>query len=150
VRADHLRLTPRFRAWIYGTITVLFITGVTWWALGKWGRVETDFGETAHPAASWMLRIHGAAAMLMLIVLGILVPLHVRRGWIANRNRRSGAGLVAAMVVLTLTGWLLYYSGGENLRSASSALHTWLGLALPLIVVVHIWFGRRSRNRTKD
>lgn len=143
--ADDLRIRPRLRGWIHGTIGVLFITGAVWWALQRWGNVETEFGSTAHPAAPWVMRVHGAAAMLMLLVLGWLVPVHVLRGWRARRNRRSGAGLVAVLGTLTITGWLLYYAGGEKLRAAASALHVWLGLTLPLIIVAHIWLGRRSR-----
>ena len=145
MRAENLRLSPRLRAWVHGTTCALFLTGIAWWALHRWGAIETGFGETTNPAAPWVLRVHGAVAMLMLVVLGILGPLHVRRGWHANRNRRSGAGLVATMTVLTITGWLLYYAGGERLRSTASALHLWLGFLLPLIVVIHIWLGRRAR-----
>ena len=145
MRVDDLRLKPRLRAWVYGTIGALFLTGLVWWLLDRWGRVETEFGDVTHPAAPWLMRAHGAAAMLMLVVVGVLVPLHVRRGWHARRNRGSGAGLVGALGVLAITGWLLYYAGGTQSREIASVSHVWLGFALPLAIFGHIWLGRRSR-----
>ncbi|HTL67056.1 MAG TPA: hypothetical protein VL200_05295 [Lacunisphaera sp.] len=151
-RPDQLRLGPRLRAWTYATLGALFVTGVAWWSLELWGRVETEFGPAAHPAGPWLLRFHGAAAMIFLVLIGWLLPSHVRRGWQARRNRRSGGGLLASLGALTLTGWLLYYAGSEPLRAVATTVHRWLGLILPLLVVLHVWIGRRSRpvERRRD
>ena len=150
MRSSHLTLSPRLRGWTYGTFGVLFVSGLLWWMLQQWGRTETPFGPATHPAAAWLLRLHGAAAMLVLGILGVLLPLHVRRAWHARKNRFSGAGMVALCALLVATGWLLYYASGETLRPAASAIHLWLGLGLPLFLVIHIWLGRRTRRRPKN
>jgi hypothetical protein len=142
-----LRLSPRLRRTTYAVLAGLFLTGAAWWILARWGEVETEFGPGPHPLLPWILRLHGAAAILTTFVFGYLVPIHARRAWRARLNRGSGAGLVAALVLLTLTGWLLYYSGGERLRELASAGHLWLGLALPAIVDLHVWRGRLERKR---
>ncbi len=145
--SNNLRLSPRLRNWTYGSFGVLFVSGAAWWILQRWGLIETEFGPTIHPAATWLLRLHGAAAMLGLIVLGVLLPLHMQRGWMDGENRPSGTGMVACCLVLTITGWLLYYAGHERIRALASHVHIWLGVALPAIIAAHIWLGRKSRRR---
>ena len=139
-----LKLSLRHRLWLHGSLAVLFFTGVGWWLLHDFVQVETDFGPRGHPLASWSLKLHGLAALVSLVVLGSLVPLHMRRGWLAHRNRWHGGILVAVLFLLTLTGYGLYYSGLETLREISSWAHRVLGLLLPAIIALHIRAGRRS------
>jgi hypothetical protein len=142
-----LRLSPRLRRFTYAVLALLFASGIAWWALARWGEVETEFGPGPHPLLPWLLRLHGAAAMLTLFLVGYLTPIHALRAWRARLNRTSGIGLVAALAVLTLSGWLLYYAGSEPVREVASASHVWLGWALPAIVVLHVWRGRIERRR---
>jgi len=146
MRSDSFRLSPRLRAWFYGTVGVLFITGVGWWFFDILGHGDGNFGEFAAIARVWLLKLHGAAATLTLIVLGTLIPLHVRRGWRANLNRTSGLAMSALCILLIVTGYALYYAGGENLRTFASGAHIALGLALPVLLVWHIVRGRRARR----
>ena len=149
MRSDKFRLSPRLRVWTYGTFGLLFASGLLWWLIQSWGRVETEFGPTPHSAAAWLLRLHGAAAMLVLVILGVLLPVHVARAWRARRNRSSGAGMLTLCALLAATGWLLYYATGETSRTIVSAIHLWLGFSLPLVLVIHIWLGRRARRLGK-
>ena len=48
------------------------------------------------------------------------------------------------MVLLTLTGYALYYAGDERIRPVISVLHWGLGLVLPAALLWHILLGRRS------
>ena len=96
-----------------------------------------------------MLRLHGAAAMAGLIVYGSLLPVHIRRAWSIRRNIVLGVGLVAFMLLLTVTGYLLYYSGDENLRPVISAAHWILGLGVPLLLVWHIISGRMQTRASE-
>ncbi len=141
--SDRLRLPPRLRTAFHAVFLILFLSGVGWWLATEFPAAEGETGSFR--IAPWLLKIHGAAAMVALVVLGMLYPNHSARGWRLHRNRAWGGGLVAACVLLAATGYLLYYSGDESLREISSALHRWLGLGLPLIVLVHIWRGRLSR-----
>lgn len=149
MQTENLRLSPRLRRWTYATLAVLLLTGAAWWWLHTFGQVETEFGRAPHPAAPWFLRAHGAAAMLMLVLFGILLPVHLRRGWQAQRNRSSGVFLGSLCAILILTGWLLYYASYERLREFASLVHSWLGITLPVWIVGHIWLGRRWRHRAK-
>lgn len=86
--------------------------------------------------------------MAALIVFGSLLLGHIRRAWQHHQNRLSGGSMVALMMWLTLTGYALYYFGGEESRPIISAVHWVIGIsALPLLAL-HIVSGRRSRNKT--
>lgn len=143
---NRLRLSSRQRLWLYGSFAVLLASGVAWWVVSKWFTGETEFGPQENAALPWLLRAHGAAAMIALVVLGSLLPNHVFAGWRMNRNRFSGGGIIAFCVALTVTGYGLYYAGGEALRSATSLIHFVLGLAFPVALIWHIRRGRALRK----
>jgi glucose uptake protein GlcU len=91
------------------------------------------------------MKIHGAAAMAVLVLIGMLLSGHVRFAWRARRNRANGSVFLSAFAVLTITGYGLYYAGGEMLREWTSWIHLALGLALPILLLIHIFLGRRTR-----
>src|SRR5215472_17660162 len=96
-------------------------------------------------AKTWAMKIHGAAAMAILVLVGMLLTGHVRSAWRARRNRANGSLFLGAFGILTITGYGLYYAGAESLRSWTSWIHLGLGLALPLLLILHIWLGKRTR-----
>ena len=106
------------------------------------------FGST-NPAENWLLKAHGAAAMLVLILLGTLLPLHMKFALRAGRNLRTGLTLFGVFSFLSVTGYGLYYAGDEHLRAWTSAAHLWVGLSLPVIMSLHIWRGKTTRPETK-
>jgi hypothetical protein len=48
-------------------------------------------------------------------------------------------------VLLTVTGYFLYYLGGESARAVSSLSHWILGLILPATLIFHVKPGRRPK-----
>ena len=84
--------------------------------------------------------------MLALFIVGTLVPLHMKRGWRARLNRRNGVLLISFVTLLTLSGYALYYAGGEGLRRLASQSHTLLGFLLSVVLAWHIMRGRRARR----
>jgi hypothetical protein len=134
-------LLPRWqRLATYWTFSVLLLTGLAWWWL--------DANRGDNPASApqvALLRLHGLAAMLALMCFGALLTTHVRIAWLLKRNRVLGAMLFAAIVMLVLTGYALYYAVGDGMRAASSWIHIAVGVAASAILVLHIVRGRRSR-----
>ena len=141
MRPNGMKLSRRHRVWFYGTFVVLFLSGVVW--LVAYYGASGDTGT--HAVATLALQAHGASAIVALVILGTLVPLHIKRGWIAKRNRGHGMMLIAVNGALVVSGYGLYYAGGEGLRAAAHWGHIVLGLALPACIAWHVAAGRASR-----
>lgn len=140
--ANPIRLGRWHQGAVYGATAVLVVSGIIWLVLHYFVVVPGEYGPQIHPLEPWMLRLHGAAAMAGLIIYGSLLPVHIRRAWSIRRNIALGIGLVAIMLLLTATGYLLYYAGGENIRPVISAVHWILGLAVPALLAWHVVSGR--------
>jgi hypothetical protein len=138
-----VRLEPRFRAGLYAAFAFLSLTGAVW-LLADW-RKDPLAPDLWQEIAPLMLMLHGGAAMAALMLLGALVPLHVRRAWRSRRNRVTGPIMVATNAVLIATAFGLYYAGSDALRPWISDLHIVVGVALPPALLVHVWRGRRAR-----
>jgi hypothetical protein len=91
------------------------------------------------------MRVHGAAAMVTLVLTGGVVALHTPSGWRERKNRFSGLAVSVALIAIAATGCGLYYFGGESARMTASLSHWILGLILPAVMALHVWFGRRAR-----
>jgi hypothetical protein len=130
---------------IYVAYAVLVLTGVGW--------LIADQGKDAANAERWqevaasLLMLHGGGAMLTLLLLGALVPLHVQRAWRARRNRTTGATMVTLNVLLVVTAFGLYYAGSDTVRPWSSDVHIVIGMILPALFIIHVLLGRRSTRR---
>jgi hypothetical protein len=137
-----VRLDPLFRAALYAAFGVLTVTGGVW-LFADWHK-DPSAPDWWHDMAASLLMIHGGAAMATLMLLGALIPLHVRRAWRSRRNRLTGPVMIAVNAVLIATAFGLYYAGSETLRPWISGAHTAVGLALPALLLAHVWLGRRS------
>jgi MFS family permease len=143
-------LGPVHQRCIYASLALVYLTGVAWMALRYGVTGERVLEDGWRIAQSWLLRAHGAAAMLMLVAAGSVLAAHVPSGWKLRRSLASGIGMLAALGVLTLTGWLLYYASGETLRAGSSLSHMALGAAAPLALVWHLVQRRRALAREQE
>ncbi len=141
-RIESVRLSPLHQGAVYGATATLAVSGIIWLVLHYFLAAPGKYGPQIHPLEPWMLRLHGAAAMAGLVIYGSLLPVHIRRAWSARRNIALGIGLAAFMLLLTVTGYLLYYAGDQNTRPVISAAHWLLGLAVPVLLVWHIVSGR--------
>ncbi len=139
-----MRLNPPFRYGLFAALAALFLSGAFWLVADQ--LKDTPDGETWQAVAANLLMIHGGTAMVALLLLGALFPLHIRLSWRAAHNRVTGTIMVVTGAILIVTAFGLYYSGSETLRPAASWIHTVVGLALPIFVLVHILTGRRSRQ----
>jgi len=138
-----VRLEPRFRLALYAACSALFVTGAAWLPANQMKDAPST-GEVWQTIGAYLLMIHGGAAMVALMLLGALFPLHMQRGWRARRNRIIGAIILACTGALIATSFGLYYAGSEMLRPWMSDIHIGLGLCLPGLFLVHIMIGRRS------
>jgi hypothetical protein len=137
-----MRLAASLRYALFGLVLLLLGSGLVWLAAHYFDVVPGD----AQRWAALSLAVHGAAAMAVLVVAGITIALHVARAWRERKNRVSGLAVAILLAAIAVTGYLLYYSGGEAARAAASAIHWVLGLVLPLLLAAHVCLGRRSSD----
>lgn len=128
---------------LYSIVLALWGSGVLWLLFHYFLRVPGDFGETAHPLEGWWLRLHGLMAFSALVAIGSVLPIHARRAWQLNKNRRSGLTMKIGLLWLALTGYALYYFLSESNEAWLPLAHWIAGLALPLAGLLHIRLGRR-------
>lgn len=125
-------------------VSVLFVSGALWLLTDR--LKQTTAGEVWSRLSASLLMLHGAAAMLMLVLFGSLMPFHVRVGWRRRRNRTTGTVMLAANAALIVTAFGLYYAGAERARDWASDLHIGVGFALPALLALHVLRGRRRRH----
>ena len=140
-----LRLDPRLRRALYAVFAFLFLTGSVW-CVADWRKnvAGDDFWQTT---AAWLLMLHGGGAMVILLLLGALLPLHAQRGWRGRKNRSSGVVMLTLNGALMVTAFGLYYVGSEKIRAWISDIHLVVGFSLPMLMLVHIALGKRTRSR---
>ena len=146
IAASSQKLSTHHRRWVYFSALGLWITGAVWLLAHYFFRDADNLAALVHPAEPWSMKIHGGLAMLFLIVMGSLATIHMRLGWRRKKNRISAAALLAFIGTLMLSGYLLYYASGESLRSWMSVFHWVAGLALPMVLVMHIYLGRKAKH----
>ena len=135
---------PRWLRWtVYLTSLALFVSGALWLVV-HYGRASAD--DLPPPAQAWLLRVHGLAMLVGLFVYGSLLRTHMINAWQMQRNRTTGVLLAVVLALLTLTGYLLYYGSGESSRPVISIAHWVVGLAIGVVLPVHVWQGRRERK----
>jgi hypothetical protein len=155
--APPMRLSRHHRQWIYAVGGSLVGSGVGWLIAHYLLVSASPFGETHHPAEPWLLKLHGAAVMAFLVVLGTILPGHVTRAWSLRKNcvqsvRRNivtGILMLSLVAALVLTGYALYYSGNEDLRPYISTGHWVVGLAAAAGFYQHRR-GRLKRGTRRD
>jgi hypothetical protein len=137
---DSARLSRLHRRALYGVCALLWVSGACWLYFTYLAGVDVDAPALPPPA---LLELHGAAAMAFLLVFGSLLPAHLPNGWRKKRQRPSGSAVVGSSAILVVSGWGLYYFSQEGLRSATSVVHSALGILLPFVMAVHVWRARR-------
>ena len=135
------RLETATRRLVHAAGLLLAASGI---AILPWDRVTEALGRAGQTAAR---DLHGAAAMLALVLIGMLLPRHVGPGWSGRVHRSSGAIMLGLLGLLVATGYLLYYAGGEATRDVTSLAHQVAGFAAVAGYLVHRWVGSRRRRR---
>lgn len=136
-----MRLKSSFRYSIYAAFAVLFLTGSGWLVADYQKNVSSD--GTWQQTAAWLLMVHGGAAMMTLLLLGALVPVHVLRSWRSGNNLVTGSVMITFNTLLIVTAFGLYYLGSEAVRPWMSWIHIVVGFCVPVLLALHILLGRR-------
>ena len=148
----HLRkqvLGPWHKRLLYSAGAFLWLSGAVWlyFQYGVPAQEENLF--QLHSIRAFLLKCHGAIAMVFLVVLGS-VFYHIPPGWQKKSQRVSGVTLITVCGLLIMTGWGLYYLGNEQWRNSTSLIHSVVGLLLPAFIFIHVWKIVRQRKKVKQ
>lgn len=135
----------RHRYLVWPIVLGVWLSGALWLVFHDFLMRPGEFGLTAHPLEQWWLRAHGAFAFASLWLLGFLSVAHVGGRWAWRRQRRSGLVLLGIYVWLVVTGYLLYYAGGDQFRAAASLGHWSVGLVALIFLLLHRRIRRGAR-----
>jgi len=149
MRSRPFQLGTQHRAVLYLVFGILFLSGLMWWVADEAMEEAKGTVAWAEEAKPWLLRVHGGAAMVFLVVLGTVLMAHARRAWAAGVNRWTGLWLGSVFCLQAVTGYGLFYFSGENLREWTGTIHISVGLILPAFLVAHILWGRRIQKGDK-
>ncbi len=102
----------------------------------------------------WLMTWRHACASLHGVLAGWAILMF---GWIAARHaapmvwlrplRWSGIAFALIWLVLAASGQVVQYGSDGGLRDGVSALHAWLGIAMPVVGGLHLLRRKLSRTR---
>ncbi|MDH2382880.1 hypothetical protein [Bradyrhizobium sp. CER78] len=127
---------------MYAAFAALLLTGAGWLVADWQKNIAGD--EIWQLVAANLLMVHGGVAMLTLLLLGALVPVHLLRAWRSRKNRISGSIMATFNAALIATAFGLYYLGSEVVRPWMSWIHLSAGFTLSMMFPLHVWLGRRE------
>jgi hypothetical protein len=126
---------------VFATTATVGLTGLLWFVVHD--MIDDEPGGVLRV----LLMLHGMSSYAILVVIGSLLPRHVRSGWIRRRNIVTGVTVTATMTILAVTGLVLYY-GGEDLHAPARWLHIAFGLGCFMLFPAHAFLTARSRPAT--
>jgi hypothetical protein len=132
-----IHLAKRTKLWINFVGLGVWVSGTAWVVLHFLLKPEDSAGLPNHAAQIIWLKVHGAFSFLALWTGGLLWGLHVVKAWRKGRHRLSGGTLFSSLLVLIVTGYLLYYVANDRAREVISLIHWILGLMLPAAYLMH-------------
>jgi cytochrome bd-type quinol oxidase subunit 2 len=144
---ERVRLAPNHSRIFYLLFGLVWLSGSVW-LVAEWLK-DPDLGPVRTSLQSATMKMHGAAMLIYLAMLGTLA-IHVRRGFALRANRRSGCIVIGINVLLTVTGWLLYYVADDTARQWSSVTHWAIGIAVLPLLCAHIFLGRAASRRVSE
>ncbi len=134
-RADRLAL--------YVAFGLLWASGIWWLVLNTWFTVPGEFGVSPHAWAAPLLLAHGVLAVPALWLIGWIAARHSTPQWKARLRRCSGGMFAAVLLLLSVSGFGLFFLTNDVGQRITALTHEWIGVLFTLFVVEHWYFGRR-------
>jgi hypothetical protein len=131
-------MSTGLRRAIYVVCSLLWISGCTWLVVHYGFPTTTEFGPAPNPGEPALLRIHGWVAVGAVFLLGWITAEHISDRWRRSRNRVSGFSLATLAVVLTASGYGLYYTT-DRLHDVAGFIHELVGAAAIGFALTHWW-----------
>ena len=135
----------RQRLIVYAVFVSLWASGLLWLLLDLFFARRGEFGWMPHPLQPPLLLLHGMIAILTLYVFGWVSSHHALRRWPEGGRRLSGAAFIALLLVLTVSGFALFFLVDAEWQRAAKLTHEVAGVLITLFALQHWLFGRRAQ-----
>jgi hypothetical protein len=135
------------RRCVYGVFGLLWLSGCAWLILDQFFESKGQFGAMPNAWQPPILLLHGVIAILSMYLLGWITARHVLRWWPARLRRLSGGTLAALFVLLTLSGFALFFVSDDRWQHVSAQVHDVLGLGITAFAIQHWFFAKRRDMR---
>lgn len=146
-----MKMSRALKLVFYSSFSILFFSGLLYFLMDQFIRVQGPFGETTHPAQFWALRSHAIAGLWFLYLFGFLYGRHVKPGLRSKKRLPSGIFFLVPIAVLCLSVPALYYLSNETWKHYAALIHTYLGIALILPLLIHAtWRAKITQKNTND
>ncbi|MEO5713938.1 MAG: hypothetical protein ABIT37_10670 [Luteolibacter sp.] len=137
MRRRPFQMSFRQRCWLYLAFSITVGSGATWAIIWHFFREEADM---ALPMENTLLKAHLAGAMVLLVAVGAALPKHASRSWAARLNRPASALFAGSILGAAVTGYGILAFVWET--PLVHFLHIALGVAMTLLLPLHIFIGR--------
>lgn len=138
-RGYGLKFSSVYKYLVFLLFFMVGLSGVLWLMFDNFVTSVTQFGVAKHPMQSKILAIHGVCALCFLFVFGQIWERHIKKAFdIAKKNRKSGIFLCGILIVLSVTGMMLYYASNEVFRLVLSYVHWVVGVVCCFVFVWHV------------
>lgn len=127
---------------VYGVLATVALSGLFWFI------AHDLFDSEPNEVLRFLLVAHGSSAYMLLLVLGSLLPIHVRSGLRRSKNVGTGLSVTLALTTLLITALLLYY-GSEETRLPARWIHIVVGLLSFALFSTHVVLGWKLRRAVK-
>lgn len=144
----HHRMPTLQRAAIYLILGALWLSGCLWLCLDQFFARRGQFGMTPHPWQHSILLLHGVIAILSMYLLGWVTARHILHWWPRRLRRLSGGTLAAFLVLLSVSGFALFFVSDDRWQHIAALTHDALGLGVTVSGIQHWFFARRLDMRS--
>ena len=126
----------------------VWLSGCLWLVLQEYFATSGDFGVTRHPWEPTLLWIHGVLSIAFAYVFGWIMARHAADAWRQHKRRVSGGLLTCVVVVLSVSGFALFFVTDANWQSQSARAHEIIGLLVTAFAIEHwrVLNGRAARG----
>ena len=134
-----MKIRSQFKYSLYVSVLFLYLTGVLYWVLDQWFKVDRGLGLEASPFAALSLHSHSILGLWFLILFGYLFHSHILPGLKRKQKLRSGWCILSVCLVLILTVPGLFYLSDDSSHHVVSVIHIYIGLLSLFVFVFHIF-----------
>ena len=126
----------------------VWLSGCVWLILQEYFATAGEFGVTRHPWEPTLLWIHGVLSIGFAYVFGWIMARHASEAWRQHKRRVSGGLLTFIVVVLSVSGFALFFLTEPSWQTMSARLHEIIGLFVTAFAIEHwrVLNGRAGRG----